>query len=366
MTNLNEGPRPSQGELGINIPKELSELELAKKATLVLTQYVEKVLPILHQMVLDRGGKQELGPVPGRPGEQQLLIDAVGQERLTNTIRENELPAIILGEHNETHVANGHKNKVIFAHDPFDNTSQHKRDLPTSVFSVLSAYHEDGKPIGGVVIDIKAKKAYMSLEGKNTLVTYEIVEETDEKTQEKRLIAKTVKTEEITRSQRKTLSDPNATLATFLGENEYNLPFFRSFPKLIESLQRKTMIYPEGGAFIYALLAAGKIDAYIMLKEPRTEIDPGLALAKTAGCTIVSVDPETGAYEEYNFDPTRNKNKEDVQFFIASATPEIRDEIIKYFIEGKRENEIKKAKLAVADLHPEEVQALLEQSGKSS
>lgn len=356
MVGPESGTRPhqkeTQGESQINVPKELSREELATKAGIVLNQYVERVLPILHPMVSSGGGKEELGAVPGRPGEQQLLIDAVGQERLTNTIRESNFPARILGEHNEIFLSNGREDFVFFAQDPFDNTSQHKRDLPTSVFSVVSAYHRDGTPIGGAIIDIKAKKAYTSINGKNTLVTYELVEEADEKTNEKRIITKVVKTEEVTRSQRKTLNDPNATLATFLGEKEYNLPFFQSFSRLVESFQRKTMIYPEGGAFIYALLAAGRIDAYVMLKEPRTEIDPGFAVAKLAGCTIVSVNPEDGAYEDYVFDP--NKNKDDVAFFIAAVTPEIRDEIIRYYLEAKRENKAEAEK-----------QRLLEEFAKS-
>lgn len=337
------GDTARQSELQINVPKELSREELATKAGIVLHQYVERVLPILCPMVSSGGGKEELGPVPGRPEEQQLLIDAVGQERLTNTIRENGCPARVLGEHNEISLSNGSENYVVFAQDPFDNTSQHKRDLPTSVFSVVSAYHKDGTPIGGVIIDIKAKKAYMSIDGKNTLITYELVEEADERTNEKKIKTKVVKAEEVTRSERKTLNDPNATMASFLGEKEYFLPATQNFSHLVDKgFQRKTMLYPEGGAFVYGLLAAGKIDAYAMFKEPRTEIDPGFAVAKLAGCTIVTVNPEDGTFEDYVFDPS--KNKDDVAFFIAAATPEIRDEIIKYYMEAKKENE-ERAKL---------------------
>lgn len=352
MASQESHSRPSevgqQGEFKIDIPKELSREELATKASVVLNQYVERVLPILYPMASSGGGKEELGAVPGRPGEQQLLIDAVGQERLTNTIRENDCPARILGEHNETSLSNGREDFVFFAQDPFDNTSQHRRDLPTSVFSVVSAYHRDGTPIGGVIIDIKAKKTYMSINGKNTLITYDLVEEADEKTNEKRIKTKVVKTEEVTRSERKTLNDPNATMASFLGEKEYFLPASQNFSHLIATgFQRKTMLYPEGGAFVYGLLEAGKIDAYAMFKEPRTEIDPGFAVAKLAGCTIVSVNPEDGTFEDYVFDPS--KNKDDVAFFIAAATPEIRDEIIRYYLESKGETQRKQEENALKD-----------------
>ncbi len=323
MTTENKPQHEIQAAFEMNAP--FSQEVLRERANTVMSQYVEQVLPFLYSMVTKGEGKQDLGSVPNRPEESQLLIDTVGQERLRNTIRDNKLPALVLGEHTRQNLEGNSETYVYFAQDPFDNTSQHKRSLPTSVFSVLSSYKQDGSPIGGAVIDIKAKKAYMNVDGEAFLVSFEI----DEATQ----VAKAIDRVAMSRSLRTTLIDPDATLATFVGEWEYSKPFFRDFAKLLDAFPRKTMLYPEGGAFIYGLLAAGTIDAYVMRNEPRSEIDPGFAVAKLAGCSIVSVDLETGEFEDYQFEP--DLNEDDVPLFIAAATPQIRDEIISYYMASR-------------------------------
>ncbi len=146
----------------------------------------------------------------------------------------------------------------------------------------------------------------------------------------------------ISKSDRITLKDRESTLASFVGENEYSLEFFADFKALIKDMHRKGYLYPGGGAFIYGLLASGAVDAYVMRNEPLSEIIPGLPLALTAGCTVVSVN-EDGSYQEFKFDPNALKENHKlysegvVPLFIAAATPEIRDEIIKSYVEGKKE-----------------------------
>lgn len=148
----------------------------------------------------------------------------------------------------------------------------------------------------------------------------------------------------IMRSERTTLTDRESTLASFLGENEYSLEFFRDFKTLVKNMHRKGYLYPGGGAFIYGLLASGAIDAYVMRNEPLSEIIPGLPLALAAGCTVVAVN-EDGTYQEFKFNPNALKENHklysegSVPLFIAAATPEIRDEIIKSYMDekGKRE-----------------------------
>lgn len=325
MTNSESEPVQRAFELNVSISQEA----LRSRANIVMEQYVERVLPSLYTMVTRGQGKEDLGSVPNRPEESQLLIDSVGQDMLRNITRDADLPAHILGEHGRQDLAGNSENYVHFAQDPLDNTSQHKRGLPGGIFSVVSSYDQQHNPIGGVVIDIKAKKAYMNINGEASLVYFEI----DEPTQTARVLEK----ETISRSQRETLIDPNATLSTFLGEKEYSLPFLKDFNKLLSVLPRKTFTFAEGGAFIYGLLASGTVDAYVMRNEPRSEIDPGFAIAKLAGCTIVSVDPETGEFEDYNFVPDLNEDV--VPLFIAAATSEIRDEIIRYYLEQKIEDE---------------------------
>ena len=112
----------------------------------------------------------------------------------------------------------------------------------------------------------------------------------------------------------------------------YSKDFLSKFKGLIERLGPKALLYPQGGSFIYAFLASGLIDAYIMFNEPRSEIDPGFAMAKRAGCPVVEVSPN-GNYEDYYFLPGKQHDK--VDLLIAASTSELRDEIIKFYIKDK-------------------------------
>ena len=66
-----------------------------------------------------------------------------------------------------------------------------------------------------------------------------------------------------------------------------------------------------------------------MFNEPRSEIDPGFPIAKAVGCSIVSVDSD-GKYKDYEFIPGKQHDK--VDLLVATATPEVRDGLIKHYI----------------------------------
>ncbi|MDO8460938.1 MAG: inositol monophosphatase family protein [bacterium] len=296
----------------------LSTNELVERTHRVLTLYAHRSVEVLGEMVRKGQGRQVLGSVPQRPEDEQLGIDAIGENILGRVVEEENLPCFIVGEHNKYRYVNASEETphVILPTDPFDNSSQYKRGLDTPPYSVTGAYHSDGEPIGAVISDIKDQKVYVA--GKEKTYVIDL---------------KTGETTSIARSRRTTILENNATLATYLGSNEYSLSFFDHFRKLIEDMPPKTVLYAGGGAYIYGLLASGAVDAYVMLREPRTEIDPGLPLALAAGCTAVSVNPD-GTFEEYRFDYRRHD--ESVPLFIAACTPEVRDEIIRYYVEGQK------------------------------
>lgn len=313
MADIRESGLSSHGD-----KEALSRERLALMANKVLATYAVRSVEVLGDMVRRGQGRQVLGSVPQRPEDEQLGIDAIGENILGRVVEEERLPCFILGEHNKYRFVNASEETphIVLATDPFDNSSQFKRGLDTSPYAVTGAYHPDGKPIGAVVADIKDERVYVAVGGQ----TYVRDLRTDETTP-------------IRRSERKTIMDDNATLATYLGSNEYSLPFFRNFGKLIESMPSKAVLYGGGGAYIYGLFASGAVDAYVMFKEPRTEIDPGLPLALAAGCTAASVNPD-GSFEDYRFDP--NRHDESVPLFIAACTPELRDEIIQYYVRAQR------------------------------
>jgi len=121
------------------------------------------------------------------------------------------------------------------------------------------------------------------------------------------------------------------TIASYLMSSEYSSKFWDIFGNLVKNMEPKSILYPNGGSCIYAYLASGKVDAYIMFGEPRSEIDPGYPIAKAVGCQVIAVN-EDGEYTDYKFIPGRQYQR--VPLLIAASTPELKDEIINCYREN--------------------------------
>lgn len=124
-------------------------------------------------------------------------------------------------------------------------------------------------------------------------------------------------------------------LANYRMTAKYERSFWDLFGPLVRgwSLDKKRdkrFLYPNGGSCIYADMAGGRIDAYVMKEEPRIEIDPGYHMVKRAGCQIVYVNPFNGSFIDYKFDP--DKTNESVGIFLATSTAELRDRFIEYLM----------------------------------
>lgn len=347
MINPESGIRPPQDEtqgqfsLGLPIqrtPEELMRADLVDKAGKVSLMYAERVSPILRGKIRRGEGLQVIASnEEGRPGEELIDLDQIGETVLKSVIREVQLPTVLMSENTPepTEFGNGSAEKLFTYGDPLDNSSQAKRGLDTVPYSVKGDYDKEGKPKSAVVVDFMNNQAYINIGRENFLYDLE--------TKERRPLHK---------SNRTSLKDKDSTLATFLGEKEYSEMFFRYFGGLVNApdRERKALLYSGGGAYIYGLLASGAVDAYVMFNEPVSEIIPGLPLALAAGCTVVCVNMDDGTYEDFKFDPNAMRanyklySEGTVPLFIAAATPEIRDEIIKSFMDQKKANE-QKAKL---------------------
>jgi len=320
-------------ELGKSNGEQLSKRELTKKVNSLVWEYPRRsIMDNLYEMVRKGEGRTIIGSVPGRPEDSQLVIDAVGEHVLANIAKEISLPAFIFGEHNNYPLSEVSESpQVYIAIDSFDNTSQYRRGLDTSVYTVLGVYDLDGKPIAGVVGDIKDRKAYVNV-GNASNNNWMLDLDTGE-------------LKDLHPSKRVSVKDENFTLATYLGSNEYSIDFYEKFQGLIKDMSPRGVLYPGGGSYIYGLLASGAVDAYVMFNEPHSEIIPGLPLALATGCTVVSVN-EDGTFENYSFNKDLYWGDHDlyntgkVPFFIAAATPEIRDEIIGYYITSQKQNEL--------------------------
>lgn len=312
--------------------EQLSSREARNITRGVFLNYAWTVNSSLHAMVREGQGTGSIGSVPGRPADEQLVIDTIGENILTNLVRDanqhSYYPAFVLGEHNMYDFSDG-KPQVVFAIDAFDNSGEFKRGLDTPVYSVLGAYNSDGSPIGSVVVDIRGQKAFVSIRKENRVIDLSTI---DMHHQELKVV----------RPKRNSVRDEDGVvIASYVGEREYSRKYYPAFGHMEDDWSGKSRHYGNGGAFVYAFLANGAIDAYIMFDEPHSEILPGLPLALAAGCTAVSVNTVNGEIEEYKFDPKFITNPDKythgtVDLFVASRTPGLRDEIVQYYIRGKR------------------------------
>jgi len=313
---------------------EVREGDLINMSNRVLDEYARASLQTLRPMVRSGNAREVLGFVRNRPGETQHMIDAVGEQLMANIMRSHRFPGRIIGEHNTNSPLGEYVPiRVNTSIDSLDNTRPYVLGLDIPPYSVAANYDTENNPIGAVTINIRDNLIYYCVGESNVVRDMETG------------IVKT-----LSPSTRTDIKDPDLTIASFVSENDYSLPFFDNFRLLIEEMDKNGFLYPGGGAFIYSQIAKGAVDAYVMVDEPRSEIDPGLPFAITAGCTIVSVNPETGEYTPYHFDPS--KTAESVPLFICAARPEIRDEIIRLYMEGKeRRREEKESIEFYRELH---------------
>jgi len=282
-----------------------------KKIKKLLLDYLTKTTQEVRK-VAERGkGREILGEVINRPEDIEIGIDRVGEEILEKLIKKHNLKARIFSEPENRDIENGGSPEVYGSIDPFDGSVLFLRGFEHNWYTALSFFDKERKPITTGIADILNQKFYIF----NGEENYVLDVKSDQK-------------EEIRPSTKEKLDEP-IVLASYVMSSQYSAKFLDFFGDLIKKLHPKSLLYPQGGSFIYAYLARGLVDAYVMFDEPRSEIDPGFAIAKRAGCSIVSVNSD-GNYQDYEFIPGKQHDK--VNLLIAAATPELRDALIKYYV----------------------------------
>lgn len=283
---------------------------LNQKIEKLLIEYLSETTNRVLKMAEEGRGRKILGEVINRPDDIDIEIDKVGEEILDNLLRKNQIAATIFSEPEARDIKNG--NHLYGAIDPFDGSILFLRGFEQNWYTALTFFDKKHQAICAGIADILNKKFYIS---NNQGVYLLDLNKNQKKT--------------ISRSKRiKNLKEP-IVLASYIMSSQYSRKFLDIFSDLIKKLHPKAIFYPQGGSFIYAFLASGLVDAYIMFDEPRSEIDPGFALAKKAGCEVVSVDSD-GRFEDYAFLPGRQHDK--VNLLIVAATPQLRDELINYYV----------------------------------
>ena len=289
---------------------EYPDKELMRVAGNIALSYIKESLPQLHIAVSKGIGRNVVGSVMGRPEDEEIGIDKIGENVITGIIERESLPLQVYSEHADPFIGPRTGAKLRAALDPFDNSSEYKRGLPTPVFTCMSLYDLDSNPLAGVIANLETNKVYLSIEGKNYVI--------DD-------FLKGTPPRRIFKSERKSIKDEGATIAMYTGSNQYSRLINSQFRDMIDAMHIRGRTFANGGAFIYGPLAEGAVDAYIMPREPREEIDAGFALAHFANMTSLIVHKD-GRREPYRFD--RSKYHDGVDLFICASTPELAEEII--------------------------------------
>ena len=282
---------------------------LNQKIKDLLIEYLTETTREVRKKAAKGEGRQILGEVINRPEDIEIGIDRVGEEILEELLKKHNVKATIFSEPEARDIENG--DHLYGSIDPFDGSVLFLRGFEHDWYSALSFYDKERKPIATGITDILNGKFYISDKDGNYII--------DMNSGQKK---------KISPSSRKSLKEP-IVLASYLMSSQYSSKFLDIFEDLIRNFHPKALFYPQGGSFIYAYLASGLVNAYVMFDEPRSEIDPGFPIAKKAGCSIVSVDSD-GTYKDYEFVPGKQHDK--VDLLIATATPELRDELIKHYV----------------------------------
>jgi len=282
-----------------------------KKVKNLLIEYLIETTKRVREKALKGQGRQILGEVINRPEDIEIGIDRVGEEILKKLLNKYKLKATIFSEPDGRDIENGSHPEVYGSIDPFDGSVLFLRGFEHNWYTVLSFFDRKRNPICCGVADILNEKFYLSDKNGNYV-----------------LDIKTGRKKKISPSKRKKLTEP-IVLASYVMSSQYSSKFLDIFGDLLKNMHPKALLYPQGGSFIYAYLAAGLIDAYVMFDEPRSEIDPGFPIAKKAGCSIVTIDSD-GRYKDYEFSPGRQHDK--IDLLIATTTPELRDALIKHYV----------------------------------
>ncbi|MBI2542938.1 MAG: hypothetical protein HYW24_02015 [Candidatus Aenigmarchaeota archaeon] len=246
----------------------------------------------------------------GRDEDIEIAVDSIG-EIICNKLLIGK-PVHVYSEHSEFGVDENIADEL-WALDPKDNTRLFMEGLKHMWYTVFSAY--DAKtlePKFTMIGDILNNSIRFTRGNEN----YEL--------------GVSRKKERKIESSKKIEIDNHFRLASYTMSMKYFIPLFERCERLFRYFQNtRTLVYANGGSNIYGDLAAGSLDAYLMVNEPREEIDPGYPIAKNAGWQIVIVG-DNGEFEEYHFEPQKLKRKESVPAILATATSELRDRILPY------------------------------------
>src|SRR3989344_8043961 len=188
---------------------------LSKKTKRVLEEYFIQTTQKVRKYAERGFGKRVLGKVKGRPEDEKISIDRIGEEILKKLLKKHELPALVFSEHG---VLGNRKPEIFGALDPFDGSKLFQRGFEHMWYTVLSFYQLDGIPISCGIADILNEKVYLNASEENYLLSM-----------------RDGKRERIFPSLRERREE-NLVLASYLMSSEYSTQFMKFYGDFIETM----------------------------------------------------------------------------------------------------------------------------------
>lgn len=315
----------------------------------LLEKFLTAVVELVERRRHEGGQRAVLGAVAGRSLDEDVEIgidracEELFREHLRAFCRDKHIAVQVYSEHGTYRIGRG-KVAYLCAIDPFDGSGLFQRGWPAEWFSVLSIYTPKGMPIVGGMADILRREVFLADASRKQVLLCDL------ERQAKKLVGPSLQT----------AIDNNTKLAAYLMDPSYTIEwvhrmrlFFASSPKPMPppsptflfrlwtwlartlGISRSAQppltlpgirIWPNGGSCIYAWLAMGRVDAYVMFNEPRSEIDPALAFVAASDLALFSVEDD-GTLVPYVFEPGKQADR--VPFFIAACNARLAQDIVR-------------------------------------
>jgi hypothetical protein len=347
------GPLREDQELSLS-KEEFAEQEFVDKAVLAAREYGTKSIETFYRGIRKGDYKEVLGTVPESGTETEIALESNNEHMFVNICDAHKLPLFIIGEHHsyKTPLSNGINPGYISFIDSLDDTRELEqgglgnRGLPAPLWTNASFYNLEGKPLVGMIANLKEKYMYFSVNGKNYHIDLETGEE-----------------KEIKPSSRTSIKDKDFCLATYVGDPKYFVSFAENFlevEKVLRDTDNNAVNQPHTGSFIYGPMAEGTVDAYLIAREPARERLPGWIFAETAGFTAWEIDPKTGDYKKVEDDLKLFKDnpneyrKKRTPIYLVTRFDQVRDEIISLIKIQHQKNELQKIKDAFIETRSKE------------
>ena len=252
-------------------------------------------------------GREVVGAVPGRPESEdvEIGIDSLCDQILLEVLSEAGVDAKVYSEHGADLVGSGEPEYIVVV-DPFDGSGLYRRGIPAEWWSVASYFSADGTPLGGAAVDILRGELYIAQEDGVTVGP--LIGETRQR---------------VSPSDKRSL-DNEVTLSAYLMQPSY-ITEWTARTREMMARHPGMRVWPNGGACIYPWLARGRVDAYLMFDEPRSEVDPGLGLAARSGVVLFETGPD-GGLRDYRFSSKDRAGR--AALFVAACTTELAENII--------------------------------------